>query len=414
MGILSWEKRMATNTHNPHKSRNSFVWIVFLCAYVLSGVCAAQTRDQTHQEALDALYSLDFTSAEIKLRSLTQNNPENPTYWNQLATSMWLRIVAGQEKLNLESFSGAALGTPESTDRVSPEQEKLLRDTLAVAISKADAVLSREPNNVEALYAKGVSKGTLASFEAVVKKSYVAALRNAREARELHSKVLKLNPQFKDAMLTLGLYDYTMGSIPNWLRFFLGVFGVRGGDKQNGLMMVAEVARNGTRSSTDAKMLLVVIYNREKQYENSLSILSDLYARYPRNYLLELSRASVYSRLRDWDQAINTYSTVLRKIETGDAAYKQLQAPKVLLLLAKANLDKSSVDEAMKIYDHVVSDQRSSDDDRANARLWLGRLYDIMKERPKALAEYDAIASLRCNARLKEEALKYKKNAFGS
>ena len=58
--------------------------------------------------------------------------------------------------------------------------------------------------------------------------------------------------------------------------------------------------------------------------------------------------------------------------------------------------------------------RRSSDDDRGNARLWLGKLYDIMKNRPRAISEYDAVISLNCNARLKEEVQRYKKNPFGS
>src|SRR5437762_2652345 len=105
----------------------------FVCAFVPLCLCvltitgSAQTQEQIHQEALDALYNLDFTTAEARLRSLTQSNPGDPTYWNHLASSMWLKIVAGQEKLNLESFSGAALGTEDSSDKINPQQEKLLR-----------------------------------------------------------------------------------------------------------------------------------------------------------------------------------------------------------------------------------------------------------------------------------------------
>jgi len=157
---------------------------------------------------------------------------------------------------------------------------------------------------------------------------------------------------------------------------------------------------------------LVVIYNREKQYNDSLALLSELHARYPRNYLLELSKASVYSRLHDFNNAVSTYSAVLKKIESGENGYEHVQAPKILLLLAKTHLNNSAVAEAIMTYEGVTLDGRATDQDRANARLWLGKIYDITKERTKALVQYDAIPSLNCSPRIKQEAQKYKKKPF--
>jgi hypothetical protein len=379
---------------------------------LLFRTASAQNREQIYREGLDALYNLEFAVAEKHFRQLTALEPENPSTWNHVASALWLKIVAEQEKLNLESFSGASLGTNDSKDAVSPQAEKELRETIAISVSKADALLMRNEKDVHALYAKGVAKGILAAFEGVAKRSYVSAYRAGREARDLHSRVLKYDPNYKDAALTIGLYDYALGSIPGWFRLFLGVFGVSGGNKARGLATVADVAAHGSQATIDAKMLLVVMYNREKQYQDSLAILSDLHARYPRNYLLELSKAALHSRLQQWDQSITTYTAVLNKAEAGNEGYKKLEAPKILLLLAKAYLDKSAVPEAMGIYNQIISDARSSDTDRANAHLWLGRLYDLMKDRPRALVHYDAILSSNCKPGIKEEAQKYKKTPF--
>ena len=63
-------------------------------------------------------------------------------------------------------------------------------------------------------------------------------------------------------------------------------------------------------------------------------------------------------------------------------------------------------------YERVILDRSATDTDRANARLWLGKIYDITKDRSKALAQYDAILSLNCSPRIKQEAQKYKKKPF--
>jgi len=382
---------------------------VFL--FLIPQVLLAQDADQLYRSGVEALYNLEFETAERDFSELTKMDPQNPNRWNQLASAMWLRIVAKQEKLNLEGFSGASIGTEDSSDLINPGEEKQLRDTLNTAMSKADAILTANPKDVAALYAKGTSKAILAGFEGLAKRSLLAAYSNARSARDLHSRVLELDPHFKDAALSIGVYDYAVASIPGWVRLVLGMFGVHG-DKDSGIAMIADAAKNGASVSTDAKMLLVIVYNREKRYDESLALLSELHTRYPQNYLLELSKASVYSRFHDFHNAVSAYSAVLKKIENGEKGYEHVQAPRILLLLAKAHLDNSADAEAIMTYERVILDGRATDTDRANARLWLGKIYDIFKDRSKALAQYDAILSLNCSPRIKQEAQKYKKKPF--
>jgi tetratricopeptide (TPR) repeat protein len=384
------------------------------CALVLfTGSVHAQGRAQIFQQGTEALYGLDFATAEARYRQLTELEPDNPSNWNYLASAMWLKIVASQEKLNMESFSGAAIGTESSQETVTPEAEKALRDTIKTAIAKADAILNKKEtrNDVQALYAKGVAKGTLAAFEAVAKKSYLAALSAASDAKDLHEKVLKQDPKFTDARLTIGLYKYAVGSIPAVLRVLLWA---RGGDKPGGIADVSAVAKGGGVASTDAKMLLVVLYNREKQYNKSLETLTELHKRYPRNYLLEMSGAAVHSRLEHYDQSIATYKTVMEKIDSRRDGYERLEAPKVLLLMAAANKDGKNLTESRRIWNQVITDRRSTDTDKGNARLWLGITYDAEGQREKALEQYRAILKpeLKAAPRLKEEAARYQKKAF--
>src|SRR5438093_11851317 len=126
----------------------------------------ATDAKQVYEQATNALYNLDFNTAERSYETLTREYPDNPDYWNALASSIWLKITLDQQKLNIESFSGgSSFGTKDSRDAVNPQDEQRLRDTIATAIAKADAMLKKNPNNVRALYAKGISLGTLASFE---------------------------------------------------------------------------------------------------------------------------------------------------------------------------------------------------------------------------------------------------------
>jgi tetratricopeptide (TPR) repeat protein len=379
---------------------------------LLSNSVSAQSREQIYQEGTEALYNLYFSTAEQRFRTLTQMDADDPTYWSAVTSTLWLEIIASQEKLNMDSFSGATIGTSDSKEIVSAGMEAQLRQSASTTISKADARLAHNPGDTMALYAKGNANGILAAFEAIVKGSYIAAFRDAREARNLHAQVLKLDPSFIDAKLTLGLYDYAVGSIPGVIRSLLWIFGLSGGDKAAGIANVAEVAMRGKRAATDAKVLLIVIYNREKQYENALALTSELHRRYPQNYLFEVSEAALNSRLRRFDQSIDTYIGIISKIENHKDGYERLEGSKVLLLLAKAYLDGGQVERGLATYYRVIEYPMATGTDRANAHLWLGKLSDVSGQRAGALPHYDAILTLDCTPELKLEAKKYMKKPF--
>src|SRR5215813_11721951 len=127
-----------------------------LCLVVLTRCLTAAAVDPKllYDQSTEALYNLDFNTAQRGYETLTHDYPDNPNYWNALASSIWLRIMYDQQKLNVESFSGSSLGTRDSRDTVNPADEKRLRDTVGVAVDKADAMLRKNPKDVRALYAK--------------------------------------------------------------------------------------------------------------------------------------------------------------------------------------------------------------------------------------------------------------------
>src|SRR5438552_14154092 len=90
--------------------------------FILFGFClpaAATDLQQLYQQSTDALYNLDFNIAQQGYETLTREYPDNPDYWNALASSVWLRILYEQEKLSIEGFSGNSLGTKDSKDSVN-------------------------------------------------------------------------------------------------------------------------------------------------------------------------------------------------------------------------------------------------------------------------------------------------------
>ena len=118
----------------------------------------------------------------------------------------------------------------------------------------------------------------------------MAALKDGSDAVDRHREVIKLDPDYHDAEITIGLYDYTVGSLPLAYKILAGVAGFHG-SKKRGLATIERVSQEGRWARDDAKTLLIVLYTREKRFAESAALARELGARYPRNYLYRLEAA---------------------------------------------------------------------------------------------------------------------------
>src|SRR5688572_5613203 len=375
----------------------------------------AADPQQTYADGIQQLYSLDFAAAEASFKSLTRDHPDNPDYWNALASAYWLKTLYDQQKLNMESFSGKdRFGTMDSKDTVTEAEEKQLRDTIDKALATAEAILKKDPKSTQALYAKGASYATLASFEATIRRSWLSAARKAKTARNLHKEVLKLDPNFHDARTSVGIYNYAVGSLSWGARFLVGVVGLGGDGKEEGIRDLETAAVKGNRAAIDAKMLLVVVYGREQQFEKALKLLDELHARYPRNFMLEMSKAAVYVKMKRWDAAARTYRQITDKVAARRDGYERMRIEKVYYELANSEFQAQKFEDAAQTFTLVTNGATATASEKAHAHLWMGRMSDSRNDRPAALRHYNAVLSLEVDADTKSDAQRLIRKPFGS
>jgi tetratricopeptide (TPR) repeat protein len=402
------------STINAFYRSTAVLLAVVLCALPLptrAGSGGQSSAEDIDPVGLTALYSLDFDVAEERFRIWTERNPTNPMAWNMLASSIWLRVVYEQEKLNLETFDGSKLGGEDSEDAISPEREAEFRATLDRAKSAAQAIVDEDPNDIDALYALGVAHGTTAAFEALVKRSLRAANGEAKKAKDLHLRVLELDASYSDAHVSIGTYDYTVGALPFAIKLLIAIVGIRG-DKDGGLERLEIAAGHGRNEGVNAKMVLVVAYNREKEYDKSLGILLDLHAQYPRNFLIEVSIGSVYQRMEDWDNAIRTYRSVLEKARSGRDGYDRLEPEPVLFRVGEAYMHAGRYEDGRRTFLELVAIPGVEDELESRTRLWLGKIFDSEGRRADALEQYDRILELDAPEDIANEATRYRRRPY--
>ena len=210
----------------------------------------------------------------------------------------------------------------------APETEKQFLDEVARAMALADARLRANPNDVPALYAEGISYGLLSNYYWVVKKSWRDSLKDATNARRLHNRVSELQPGNVDARLVQGLHDYIVGSLPLAFRMLGFLAGIHG-DKEKGIREVQDVAQNGKDNRIDAQIFLCALYRRENQPRKAIPLVQDLIRRYPRNFLLRMELAQMYSVAGDGASALSALQEVARMKTSHAPGYDRVPWEKI-------------------------------------------------------------------------------------
>jgi len=132
-----------------------------------------------------------------------------------------------------------------------------IKDLVERALQLEEKRLSANPQDVEALYARGVTRAQFSTYTALVERAWFSALRNAVGARRDHERVLGLAPATVEAKLIVGAHNYVVGSLPWGVKAAASMIGL-GGNKEKGIQYLKECAQGSGETSVDAQILLVV------------------------------------------------------------------------------------------------------------------------------------------------------------
>jgi len=108
-------------------------------------------------------------------------------------------------------------------------------------------------------------------------------------------QVLVLDPSRKDASFFTGSYRYAvanLSSVKRWLAYMAGF----SGNRDRAIRMLEESAAYPSDVQPDARILLVLVYNKERRYDDALRLLEGLRQDFPRNRLLWLESGAAHMR----------------------------------------------------------------------------------------------------------------------
>ena len=357
--------------------------------------------EELRRSGLEALYNIDYDKAQRDFKQIVQLYPNHPGGYQLLAARLWIKTLYESRRLQASLYSGESFYT-NGDDKVDPKIVTEFRNLTREARRLAEAKLKQEPKNIEALDFLANTEGLKASFEEAVERRHFAALRDGNDAVDHHREVLKLDPKYTDAQITIGLYEYVVGSLPLPVKIIAGATGYRG-SKKRGLKMLEEVAQQGRWAQDDAKSVLIVLYTREKRFADVAKLARELSAKYPRNYLLRLETADALVSLaaqkrKENDaaaavqaekEAFATFDEVLRDRNVREAAGRALDL--IHFKYGEALLTAGSNEKAAKEFLAVTKVDNAEPGLVTMAHLYAARAFDVAGKREEALAQYKEV-----------------------
>lgn len=312
------------------------------------------------QTAFTDIFNLDYRHAEQIFLSLQKEYPNHPAPPLYLAAILWLDELMRRQDLDLDRFASPAYFTTKSRTAMDPARRKAFLNYIDRSQALAKRRLAGNPADKDSQYFLGSAYGVLGSFTFTIDRNLKGAFGYGKRAYQVDRQLIQSDPKYYDAYMTVGLYDYIVGSLPWYIRWMGTVLGFQG-NKERGIQYLNLAMQKGQYDSSDSRVILVVILVREGRYGEALKYAEQLYSLYPKNYLLQLNEAQILEKLGRIDPAVAVYQQVLKQAEEKKPNYDLLQLRTFRYLIGQKFFQLGRRQPASDVFRKAISDPQTPD-----------------------------------------------------
>jgi hypothetical protein len=369
---------------------------------------ALRPPDPLKSAAFEHYYNIDYDAAVQDFERILARHPNDAFALNHLLSAIQVRELYRMGAMNSGEYSNDNF-IGQAHRPADPAQKQRIQQLVQQAENLEDAELARNPNNVDMLYARGVTRGQFALYTALIERAWFSALRNAVGARHDHERVLELAPQYTDAKLIVGAHNYVMGNLSLAVRMAVALVGLSG-DKEKGLRYLSDDYNANGETSVDAGVVLLVFLRREHRYGEALAIARVIGPRFPRNYLLPLEEANLLRASGKSEEAEEQYRRVWQNGREGK--YGNLHYEIAALGLGDLLRSEKKYQAAAAAYEMVGEVAGADPEFLQKANLGAGEMYDQLQKRDLAVRKYEAVVATNSGNAEAEKARKRMKDAY--
>ena len=230
------------------------------------------------------MYDLNFDEAHKTFAQWERDHPADPLGPVSNAAAF---LFAEFDRLNIlhseffvenSMFHRRPKVTPDPVVRQAFDQE------LDKSAGLSDKILLQTPDDPDALFAKILTLGLRADYEALIERRDFDALKVIKSSRATAEKLLMIQPNYYDAYLAIGVENYLFSLKPAPMRWILQAGGAQT-DHDRGVEDLRLTAEKGGYLNPYARLLLAVAALRDKDVPKARDLLSALAREFPHNRL---------------------------------------------------------------------------------------------------------------------------------
>jgi tetratricopeptide (TPR) repeat protein len=409
----------------PYTPRRTALWpLVFL---LITLVLPAQARkpkpvvrtpksesakladDPITRAGFEHFYNMEYDAAISAFEKAQAAHPDDPFALNHLLTGVMFKELYRIGALDSELYAKDDFLTSKQFP-IDPKTKAEIKDLMDRAQAASEVRLKANPNDVDALYARGVTRAMRSTYIGLIDKAWFSALRSAIAARHDHERVLELDPAYTDAKFVVGVHQYVVGSLSWAAKVAAAVVGI-GGNKQKGIQYLYDAAEHGSETSVDARITLSLFLRREQRYDEAIKLVSGLTDKYPKSFLLALEHANLLNAAGRGPDAIVAYRKLLTTSEK-NGTYFEPRLEQAEWGLGEALRGQKEYPAAAQAYESVGEYKNADPELRERATLAAGEVYDLMSKRDLAVKRYQQVIAADANSWRADLARKYLKQPY--
>jgi tetratricopeptide (TPR) repeat protein len=244
----------------------------------------------------------------------------------------------------------------------------------------------------------------------MVERGYMAGFKLATAAKDDDARVLQLDPDYVDAKLVVGVYEYVVGALPLPFKFLIGFAGITG-SKSKGLELLTDDGNRGAITNVEARTTIALFLRREGRYKEAIQVVRKLKSEYPRDYLFNLEEANLRKDAGEGMGAVEAYREILKANESAGYFF----SPRLELTyygLGDALRGQRHFGEAAESYEQAAGTANVGPELKIRSLLSAGECRDLNGERALAVKDYQAAIESGPNTSRAETARKYLRNAY--
>lgn len=347
--------------------------------------------DPVVRDGYNRFYNLDYDGSIAKFEQVIKAHPQEPIAYAYALQATIFRELYHQDLLDTTYYAHDNFLTNQRKVDIPPANRQRIEFLTNQTISLAEQRLKADPQDKNALFARGFAKGLHAAFITLVDHAWFAAARQGLSSRNDSEAVLKIDPDYADAYMAVGIQQFAVASLPGFVRVVVGIAGV-GGNKEKGLKWLKISAEKGIITSVESRTTLSLFLRHDARYPEALAVQHGLAVQFPHDYLFRLEEANLAKDKGDGPGAIAIYKQVLADANRpGFFVDPRLQM--ALFGLADTERGQNLVADAAKHYLEAASQPVSSDWLRKRAQLNAGQMLDLLHDRPAAMEQYRKAAA---------------------